>query len=131
MQRYLVIVSKLENSMVFEGDSVNEICLKYFVSKRRKIKRQVINKSQISEIEWKCTCQKETFYVKKILFENETRNRKYGLREGDIVISSQFKKKAVVEDLVLADNNRVHVRTYDGTITVVAEWLKIIKKVEE
>jgi hypothetical protein len=69
-------------------------------------------------------------------FDNENRNRYYGLRKGDIVFlgfkSQSPRKLAEVVGYGFMDNNRVYVKTEDGEETdYVAEWCEILVKVEE
>lgn len=68
------------------------------------------------------------------VFDNVNRNRYYGVRVGDTVELSFSSKtiKAEVTGYDFMDNNRVYVKTEDGTNTSwVAEWCKIITKVED
>jgi hypothetical protein len=70
------------------------------------------------------------------MFDNESRDRYYGLRVGDLVSpkgldGKEFNGKGEVIDYG-SDNNRVIIKFEDGTITDwVAEWCDIILKVEE
>ncbi len=69
---------------------------------------------------------------------NVSRRRHYGIRIGDIVQSAfgeeppHFKGAAEVIEYGGFDNNRVKLRYEDGKEgDYVAEWLKIIKRVED
>jgi hypothetical protein len=64
-------------------------------------------------------------------FENKDRNRYYGLRVGDIISSDIYNiKDAKVIKLDGFDNNRVTVVCNEVEREVVAEWCKIITKVD-
>jgi len=75
------------------------------------------------------------------LFTNENRNRYYGLRVGDIVeIKKQkFENKKLIDitfsaeviDFVAGDNNRVVILLDGVEVPWVAEYCKIITKVED
>ena len=70
-------------------------------------------------------------------FDNSERRRYYGLRIGDIVspkgISGEEWHRGIAEVVNYgSDNNRVEIKSKDGTITDwVAEWCDIITKVED
>ncbi len=67
-------------------------------------------------------------------FDNENRNRYYGLRVGDTVELGFGKDKPKAEVIAYGfmDNNRVYVKLEDGSETdYVAEWCKILIKVED
>lgn len=68
-----------------------------------------------------------------VQFDNENRNRYYGLRVGDIVEERAFSsvlKGEVIEYCM--DNNRVYIRTEQGNhVSVVCEYCTIIEKVED
>jgi len=65
--------------------------------------------------------------------DNENRNRYYGKRVGDTVEYSAFGQVFQCEVIGYhMDNNRIQVRLEDGTERgIVAEWCKVITKVEE
>ena len=69
-------------------------------------------------------------------FDNESRNRYYGLRKGDTV-KLQFSHQnpepiAEVIEYGFMDNNRVYVKLENGEETDwVAEWCEILIKVED
>lgn len=67
-------------------------------------------------------------------FDNENRNRYYGLRVGDTVELLFYHiegTKAEVIGYGVMDNNRVTVKIENGSVEDwVAEWCKIITKVE-
>lgn len=66
------------------------------------------------------------------MLTNQKRDKYYGTRIGDIVTSkSQFKGTAEVIEYGLKDNNRVTVKINDRKISVVAERLTIVEKVEQ
>jgi len=72
------------------------------------------------------------------VFDNEHRNRYYGLRKGDIVeygysIDNPPILKGEVVEYGVMDNNAVYIDTGDGKKPkrVVAEWCKIITHVED
>ena len=67
---------------------------------------------------------------------NEDRNRYYGIRRGDTVICLGLQGEQVAKGKVVEyssfDNNRVYIETEKGErISWVAEWCRIITKVEE
>lgn len=69
------------------------------------------------------------------MFDNINRNRYYGVRVGDIVNCEgrfkHFKDTATVVRYGFMDNNCVYVEQNGKIIKGVAEWLTIIKKVED
>ena len=70
------------------------------------------------------------------MFNNEKRTRYYGLRVGDIVSCEgrtlkQFTGEAKVVEYGFTDNNRVVVEQNGHRFDCVAEWLDIVKKVED
>lgn len=73
--------------------------------------------------------------IKMGTFTNEKRTRYYGKRVGDTVINSHghWPGNAEVVALGFTDNNRVTVkRESDGhTFDEVAEWLQVVKKVDD
>jgi len=72
-------------------------------------------------------------------FDNEKRNRYYGLRRGDIVsypVSSVVgaeKEEGEVKDYGALDNNAVYVKfeDKDEPVKCVAEWCRMVTKVED
>lgn len=69
-------------------------------------------------------------------FDNVNRNRFYGVRVGDIVKYGipplEDDKEYKVVRYGFADNNRVYLQDSGGNIrSAVAEWCKIIRKVED
>lgn len=67
-------------------------------------------------------------------FDNEKRNRYYGVRVGDMVDYKLFKNtiKGEVSRYGFMDNNCVYIKCDDGKeIKAVAEWCTIIEKVED
>ncbi len=68
-------------------------------------------------------------------FTNPDRTRYYGLREGDICKNAfgHFPELVEVVSIASSDNNRVYVRKVgtDEVFGHVAEWLTIVKKVDE
>jgi hypothetical protein len=70
-------------------------------------------------------------------FENIDRKRYYGLRIGDLVspkgVDGKEWHKGVAEVVNYgSDNNRVEIKSKDGTITDwVAEWCEIMTRVED
>jgi len=67
------------------------------------------------------------------IFDNKKRTRYYGLRIGDTVKVKAYNiETAEVAEYGVFDNNRVYIKLPDGEkISCVAEWCKIIKKVED
>lgn len=72
------------------------------------------------------------------LWDNEDRNRYYGLRVGDLVDCSssflkQFQGQGEVVEYGMTDNNAVYVKveSYEEPIHCVAEWLNLVTKVED
>lgn len=66
-------------------------------------------------------------------FDNQHRNRYYGLRVGDIVRCNAYEiEKATVVEFGPLDNNAVYVQE-EGQIArkVVAEWCEIITRIED
>jgi hypothetical protein len=64
-------------------------------------------------------------------FDNQERRRYYGIRVGDIVSCDPHTNCEVIGYGFL-DNNKVYLRYEDGTEgSQVAEWCKIITKVED
>jgi len=69
-------------------------------------------------------------------WDNEDRNRYYGLRKGDLItvhdVSGRVWGESEVLDYVSGDNNSVIIKSKNGNpIDWVAEWCDIIKKVED
>lgn len=70
-------------------------------------------------------------------FTNENRNRYYGLRVGDIVLphcvsgDPWIEGQCEVVSLGFMDNNSVIIKTKSGATKWVAEWCKLITKVED
>lgn len=68
-------------------------------------------------------------------FDNENRDRYYGLRVGDLISPKGIDGKSKGNANVIgygSDNNRVEIKFEDGAETDwVAEWCDIIKKVED
>ena len=69
-------------------------------------------------------------------FENLERRRYYGLRIGDLVLNSWFDDKSPIYEVVgfsYTDNNKVYIKNIKTNEIGhnVAEWCKIIKKVDE
>lgn len=74
--------------------------------------------------------------LSEIPFNNEKRTRYYGLRIGDIVSCEsrtlkQFTGEVKVVGYGFSDNNRVIVEQNGRQFDCVAEWLDIVKKVED
>lgn len=69
------------------------------------------------------------------IFTNEKRTRYYGLRVGDIIQHSAFgiEFQGEIIELGGSDNNCVYVKREDNgeSVKAVAEWCKIITKVED
>lgn len=70
------------------------------------------------------------------MFNNEKRTRYYRLRVGDIVSChshslKQFTGQAKVVEYGGTDNNRVVVEQNNRKFDCVAEWLDIVKKIED
>jgi hypothetical protein len=71
------------------------------------------------------------------MFDNENRNRYYGLRKGDTVNAMGMQREvrhanAIVKDYGFMDNNCVILQTAEGKeVKYVAEWCEIVKKVED
>lgn len=69
-------------------------------------------------------------------FENLERKRYYGLRIGDLVLDSWLDDRSPIYEVVgfsITDNNRVYIKNIktNEVDNTVAEWCKIIKKVDE
>jgi len=68
-------------------------------------------------------------------FDNESRSRYYGLRVGDTVELTPLPnivKRCDVVGYGICDNNSVYVQDQHGDIyQCVAEWCKIVEKVED
>lgn len=72
------------------------------------------------------------------LWDNEDRNRYYGLRVGDLVDCSssflkQFQGQGEVVEYGMTDNNAVYVKveSREEPVRCVAEWLNLVTKVED
>lgn len=80
--------------------------------------------------------QKENIYMEKKQWDNESRNRYYGLRIGDTVeykgMNGQVLGQAEVFEYGFMDNNSVYLKKENGEpFKFYPEWCNIITKVED
>ena len=64
-------------------------------------------------------------------FDNKDRSRRYGIRVGDIVTYCKGTDTHEIIDLGCGDNNAVYTMHEGEPRKLVAEWCKIVTKVED